>query len=92
MKIKLIVIGAVIVFLYLAKRKKDSAKQEKKLEAALKANEMPAGEQLDIIRLKIEDFLKGNFPFMSDDERTYWVLDITSNLETYKQKYLSPAK
>ena len=87
MKIKIAIISAVVLMLYFAKRKKDKQKEDKKLEAALKANELSAGEQLDIMRLKIEDFIRDNFPFMNEEEVIYWVLDLTSNLEQYRQKY-----
>lgn len=90
MKTKYFIIGGIIVLLWLAKRKSDAKKEEKKLESALKSNEMPMTEQIDIIRLKIEDFLALNFPFMNEEERMYWVVDITSNLENFKAKFVTP--
>jgi len=88
MKTKLLIAGGIILFLWYAKRKKDVKKQEIKLEEALKSNEMPAGEQIDIVRLKIDDWLRLNMPFMSEDERAVWVIDLTTGLDEYKQKYM----
>jgi hypothetical protein len=90
MRTKILIAGGVILFLWWMKHKKDAQKQEKKLEAALQANEMPTAEQVDIIRLKIEDWLQLNMPFMSEDERLHWVMDMTTGLEEYKQKYIRP--
>jgi hypothetical protein len=92
MKWKIIIIGAVILFLYFAKKKKDKEKEDQQVEVALAENEMPASEQLDIIRLKIDDFLRFNMPFMTDDERAGLVVDITSNLDKYKEQYQSQAQ
>jgi hypothetical protein len=88
MKTKLLIAGGLILFLWYAKRKKDAKKQDQKFEEALKSNEMPAGEQIDIVRLKIDDWLRLNMPFMSEDERAVWVIDLTTGLEEYKQKYM----
>ena len=88
MKYKILIIGAIILFLYFAKKKKDKQKEDKQIQVALQANEMPAIEQLDIIRLKIDDFIRFNMPFMSDDERVGLVVEITSNLEAYKQQFI----
>jgi hypothetical protein len=90
MKTKLIIAGVVILFLYMAKKKKDAKKEAQKMEVALKANEMSAGEQMDIMRLKIYDFLSRQMPFMPEVERDEWVLILTTGLEEYKDKYLNP--
>lgn len=90
MKTKLIIAGAgvLVLYLYWLKKKKNKAKEEKLIEESLPVNmAMPAAQQIDIIRLKLDDFMKFQFPFMSEDERVYWIVDLTSNLENYKQKY-----
>jgi hypothetical protein len=90
MKTKLILAGAgvLVLYLYWLKKKKDKVKEEKLIEESLPVNNgIPAADQIDIIRLKLDDFMKFQFPFMSEDERVYWIVDLTSNLENYKQKY-----
>jgi hypothetical protein len=85
MKVKYFVIGGLALFLYLAWQKKKREKEEAEIEKVLEDNAMPTQEQIDLIRLKLEDFLKANFRWSSIDEIRGWVIDITSNLEEYKK-------
>lgn len=90
MKTKLILAGAgvLVLYLYWLKKKKNKAKEEKLIEESLPVNmAMPAAQQIDIIRLKLDDFMKYQFPFMTEEERVYRIVDLTSNLDTYQQQY-----
>lgn len=90
MKTKLILAGAgvLVLYLYWLKKKKNKAKEEKLIEESLPVNmAMPAAQQIDIIRLKLDDFMKYQFPFMTEEERVYRIIDLTSNLDTYQQQY-----
>jgi hypothetical protein len=90
MKTKLIIAGAgvLVLYLYWLKKKKNKAKEEKLIEESLPVNmAMPAAQQIDIIRLKLDDFMKYQFPFMTEEERVYRIVDLTSNLDTYQQQY-----
>lgn len=90
MKTKLILAGAgvLVLYLYWLKMKKNKAKEEKLIEESLPVNmAMPAAQQIDIIRLKLDDFMKYQFPFMTEEERVYRIVDLTSNLDTYQQQF-----
>jgi hypothetical protein len=88
MKTKLILAGVLVLYLYWLKKKKNKAKEEKLIEESLPVNmAMPAAQQIDIIRLKLDDFMKYQFPFMTEEERVYRIVDLTSNLDTYQQQY-----
>ena len=84
MRIKWILIGSGVLLLYLWKKKKDRQKEQAELEKAVEANEMPSAEQIDLVRLKIEDWLRSNWPFSSDEEIREAVIFMTSNLDEYK--------
>ncbi len=86
MKYKLLIAGAIILLLVLHKRKKDKQAEEKKIQMAVQENQMSPEEQLDIIRLKIDNFLRFQMPFMTQEERDYYIIDLTSNLDNYKQE------
>lgn len=85
MNTKWLIIGGIVVFLYLAKKKKDREKEEKKVEEAIKANQLSDNEKVGLIRLKIEEWLNTNVPELDDDEVRINVIQMTTGLSEYKE-------
>ena len=78
---KYAIIAGVILVLYLGKKKRDKEKEDKLFEEALKNNETPCDEKINEIRLRIDEWMKFNMPFIRDDELMDIVVDLTTNLE-----------
>ena len=81
MKNKVLIGIAVIVFLYFRKNKKDA--EIKKVEEKLKENGLSTEESIDIIRYKLDEYIRNEFAFIPPDRVREIVMGITSNLEQY---------
>ena len=92
MRNKLLIVGGVLLFIWYLKKKKDKQNEDTKIQAALKANELTAQETVDMIRLKLDNYLMYQFPSMEEDERDQWILYLTTGLEEYKQQLQSQEK
>jgi len=82
MKTKILIAVGILIFLYLHKKKKD--KKAEKIQEQVKENGLSADKTVDIIRYKLDEYIRGEFPFLDEQRIHDIVIGITSNLEQYE--------
>ncbi len=81
MRTKILIALGILVFLYMRKKKKE--KEAEKIEAQLKENELSTEKTVEIIRHKLDEYIRTEFAFIDDQQVHNIVMGITSNLEEY---------